>query len=444
MDKLITNYMNFLDNGKTERRCVAQIITEAEKAGYKNITKVKKVKAGDKVYVEKMDKTVILFNVGTDDISNGMNILCSHLDSPRLDVKQKPLYEKDGIAYLNTHYYGGIKKYQWLTLPMALVGVVFLSNGKRIDINIGDDPSDPVFAISDILVHIAQTQMAKPASEIVDGEKLDVILGTLSNADDTDDEDKTPEKTKILNILKKKYGFEEEDFESAEIEVVPAGKTRFAGLDNSLILGYGQDDKVCAYTSMVAMLETKTLKRTACCMFVDKEEISSAGATGMNSHLLDNAMAELVEHLENDFKHHEIVVRRALENSTMLSSDVNSAFDPLNPELYDKQNSSFLGKGMVINKYTGSKGKLAASDANPEFIAKVRGVFNKHKVCYQCAELSKVDCGGGGTIAHFAAEFGMQVLDAGVPVMSMHAPWEMTSVYDVQQVYKAYKAFLTL
>lgn len=444
MDKLITDYMNYLDNGKTERRCVDQAIALAEKAGYKDINKVKKIKAGDKVYVNKMGKAIMLFNFGTNDIEEGMNILCAHIDSPRLDVKQNPVYESEGIVYLNTHYYGGIKKYQWLAMPLALNGVVFLANGKKIDINIGDDPSDPVFCISDILPHIAQTQMAKPASELVEGEKLDVIIGTKCKADENDDEDKNPTKTKILAILKKKYGFEEADFQSAEIEVVPAGKARFAGFDNSLILAYGQDDRVCGYTSLAAMLEAKTVKRTACCLLVDKEEIGSAGATGMNSKLMDNAMAEVVDRLDKNYKNPEIVVRRALENSMMLSSDVNSAYDPLNAELYDKQNSSFLGNGIVLNKYTGSRGKSTASDANPEFIAKVRGVFNKNKVDYQTAELAKVDIGGGGTIAHFAAEYGMSVLDAGVAVLSMHAPWELTSVYDVQQTYKAYKAFLTL
>lgn len=445
MSTLINEYMNFLDNGKTERRCVEQTISIAEKAGYKNIEKVSSLKAGDKVYVQKMGKAIILFNIGKDDISKGMNILGAHIDSPRLDIKPNPMYEKDGIVYLNTHYYGGIKKYQWVALPLSLNGVVFLENGKRIDVQIGDDPSDPVFCISDILPHIAQSQMAKTASEFIEGEKLDIILGCAHNVKkDDENAEKEVNKKAILAILNKKYKFDEKDFASAELEVVPAGKSRYLGLDESLVLAYGQDDRVCAYTSLKAMLEKENVKRTSCCILADKEEIGSNGATGMDSHLLDNAVAEVVYKLAKCSEHPEIAVRRALENSFMLSSDVNSAYDPLNADLYDKQNSSFLSRGVVFNKYTGSRGKSAASDANAEFIAKVRNQLNKNKVEFQIAELAKVDVGGGGTIAKYCASYGMQVLDCGVAVLSMHAPWEITSAYDIESAYNCYKAFLDI
>lgn len=445
MKKIIKDYMNFLDMGKTERRCAQEIIRQAEKAGYKNLESVKKVKSGDKVYSVKMSKSVILFNIGNGELCSGMNILGAHIDSPRLDVKPNPVYEKDGLVYLNTHYYGGIKKYQWVTLPLALYGVVCLTNGKSINVEIGDNPEDPVFCISDILPHIAQSQMSKTASEFIEGEKLDIILGCAHQKKSSDEKnEKDVNKKAILAILKKKYGFDEEDFNSAELEVVPAGKSRFVGLDESLVLGYGQDDRVCAFTSLAAMLENKATERTACCILADKEEIGSNGATGMDSHILDNAVAELVERMYPNSLNHEIIVRRALANSYMLSSDVNSAYDPLNAELYDRQNSSFLSKGVVFNKYTGARGKSAASDANPEFIAKIRGQLEKAKVDYQIAELAKVDVGGGGTIAKYCASFGMNVIDCGVAVLSMHAPWEITSSYDIESAYNCYKAFLKL
>ncbi len=440
MDNLIKNYMSFLDNCKTERKCTEEIIRMAENAGYKNIENVESLETGSKVYYNKMGKAVILFNIGKECISKGMNILGAHLDSPRLDIKQKPIYERDGLVYLNTHYYGGIKKYQWLALPLALVGVVFLTDGTKIDINIGDNPDDPVFCISDILPHIAQAQMAKTASEFVEAEKLDIILGSFN--DDKYGDEKEAGKKKILAILKEKYGIEEEDFQSAEIEAVPAGKTRYLGFDNTLVLGYGQDDRVCSFTSLMAQLEETNVTRTSCCILCDKEEIGSNGATGMDSHLLDNAVAEVVERLTDLYVNPELIVRRALANSTMLSSDVNSAYDPLNAELYDKQNASFLSKGVVFNKYTGSRGKSTASDANPEFIAKIRSILKKEGVTFQTAEMAKVDVGGGGTIAKFCATYGMQVMDCGVPVLSMHAPWEITSVFDIEMAYKCYKAFL--
>lgn len=447
MENLIKDYMNFLDNGKTERRCVNQIISLAEKAGYKNVMEMSTVKAGDKVYYQKMGKAILLFEIGSGDFQDGMNILGAHIDSPRLDAKQNPIYEHESIVYLNTHYYGGIKKYQWLTLPLAINGFVFTKDGKCIDVNVGDEPSDPVFCISDILIHCAQEQLKKNAAEFIEGEKLDVIIGSANTAsenktENTDSPEKNSAKKNILAILKNKYGFEEDDLASAELEIVPAGKARYLGFDNNLVIAYGQDDRVCAYTSLAAMLDSKAGVRTNCCIFTDKEEIGSYGASGMSSHILDNAVAEIVERLESNYKHHEIVVRRALSNSFMLSSDVNAAYDPLNENLYDKQNSSFLGGGLVFNKYTGSRGKSGASDANPEFIAKIRKQFDRDNIKYQHSELAKVDVGGGGTIAHYAAEYGLQVIDAGVAVLNMHAPWEITSTYDIKQAYLGYKSFL--
>ncbi len=442
MKDLLKNYMNFLDNGKTERRCVNQVIKLAEKSGYKDICKVKSLKAGDKVYVQKMGKSIILFEIGSGKFEDGMNILGAHIDSPRLDAKQNPIYEKDGLVYMNTHYYGGIKKYQWLTLPLAINGVVVKKSGECVDVNVGDDENDVVFCISDILPHMAYEQMKKTASDFIEAEKLDIIIGVSDESDKKKDADKDCAKKRILSLIEDKYGFVEDDFASAELEIVPAGKARFLGFDKKLILAYGQDDRSCAYTSVAAMLDTKAGKRTTCCILTDKEEIGSYGATGMNSHMLDNAVAEVADRLK--VKDVSLTVRRALENSYMLSSDVNSAFDPLNDGLYDKQNSSFLGGGLVFNKYTGSRGKSGASDANPEFIAKIRKQLDAAKVKYQYAELGKVEVGGGGTIAHYAAEFGLQVIDAGVAVLSMHAPWEIASTYDIEQAFKGYKAFLTI
>ena len=452
MDNLINNYVKFISENKTERLCTQTSVRIAQENGYRDINTVDKLKAGDKVYYDKMGKSLILFNIGCDDISKGMNILGAHIDSPRLDAKQNPIYEdklyKTGIVYLNTHYYGGIKKYQWVASPLAIYGVVVKADGTKVDVAIGDDPEDPVFCISDILPHIAQEQMKKTAADFIEGEKLDAILACYPNVKKY----RNPEegkyepgdgKKKVLQFLEDKYGIKEDDFASAELELVPAGQARYIGFDKTLVLGYGQDDRVCAYTSLIAMVEGKAGERTNCCILADKEEVGSNGATGMNSHLLDNAVAEVVARL--DVKGNpELAVRRTLANSYMLSSDVNSAFDPLNPGLYDIYNSSFLGRGVVFNKYTGARGKSGASDANPEFIAKVRGKLYESEVYFQNAELSKVDTGGGGTIARNAAEFGMNVLDCGVSVMSMHAPWEITSAFDIEQAYKCYKAFLQL
>ena len=449
MQDLISNYKHFLDNGKTERECVSQIIKGAREQGYKDICEYKTLKAGDKVYVQKMNKAIALFEIGTGNIEDGLNILGAHIDSPRLDAKQSPLYEKDFITYLNTHYYGGIKKYQWVTIPLAIHGVVCKTDGTTVNISIGEDVSDPVFCISDILPHLAQEQMKKTGTEIIKGEDLDVIFGSIApskkeekDSDDKKKEEKNTSKKAILALLKEKYNIEEKDLESAELEIVPAGASRDCGLDRSLVLGYGQDDRSCAFTSFAAMMDSKAASRTNCCLCVDKEEIGSVGATGMGSHVFENALAEIIARLPEGYS--DLTLRRALANSNMLSSDVNAAYDPLNAGLYDKDNASFLGGGLVFNKYTGSRGKSGASDANPEFIAKLRGCMNKANVRYQMAELGKVDQGGGGTIAYLAAKYGMNVIDAGVPVLSMHAPWEITARADLEHAYNGYKAFLTL
>ena len=440
MSDLINNYKNFLNNGKTERECAKQIIELAEKNGYKDLTSVSSVKPGDKVYIQKMNKAVALFELGTEPLENGLNVLGAHIDSPRLDIKQNPLYEKDFVVYLNTHYYGGIKKYQWVTMPLALHGVICTKDGKTVNVCLGEDESEPVFVISDILPHLAQKQMKETASDFIPGENLDLIVGSENPVKDS--KEKEAAKKNILKLLKEKYGIEEEDFGSAELEVVPAGKSRDLGLDRSLILAYGQDDRSCAFTSAQALFDSKAGKKTLCCLCVDKEEIGSVGATGMASHFFENAVAELVARTENGFS--ELTVRRCLANCSMLSSDVNAAYDPMNADLFDKNNASFLGGGIVFNKYTGSRGKSGASDANPEFIAALRKVLDENSVKYQMAELGKVDQGGGGTIAYLAAKYGMNVLDAGVSVLSMHAPWEITSRFDIEQAYEAYKAFLTL
>ena len=447
-ENLINDYKSFLNGGKTERECVSQIISLAEKNGFQDISKCDSLKAGDKVFIQKMNKAIALFVIGDEPIESGMNILGAHIDSPRLDVKQNPLYEKDFLLYLNTHYYGGIKKYQWVTLPLALHGVVCKKDGTVVNICVGESENDPVFCISDILPHLAQKQMKETASDFIPGESLDLILGSGIPSKDTNEDEKSDKKEKssvkkmVLTILKERYGIEEEDFGSAEIEVVPSGLARDLGFDRSLILAYGQDDRSCAYTSVRAILECNLPKRTACCICVDKEEIGSVGATGMGSHFFENSVAELIVRLENEYS--DLTLRRCLANCNMLSSDVNAAYDPMNTDLFDQANASFLNGGIVFNKYTGSRGKSGASDANPEFIARMRELLDKADVKYQMAELGKVDQGGGGTIAYLAAKYGMNVLDAGVSVLSMHAPWEITAKEDITQAYEAYKAFLTL
>lgn len=449
-ENLVENYKIFLDNGKTERECVVQIIQKARENGYKDISEYAELKAGDKVYVQKMNKAIALFQLGSENIENGMNILGAHIDSPRLDAKQNPVYENNFITYLNTHYYGGIKKYQWVTLPLAIHGVICKTDGKTINVSIGENPEDPVFCISDILPHLAQEQMKRNASEIIRGEDLDVILGSYYfKKEEKDEKDKKKKKEEkitskkiIVKLLKDMYGIEEKDLESAELEIVPAGKARDCGLDRSLIMGYGQDDRSCAFTSFAAFMDSKPAKRTSCCLCVDKEEIGSVGATGMDSHMFENSVAEIIARLPGGYS--DLTLRRCLANCNMLSSDVNAAFDPMNASLFDKNNTSFLGGGLVFNKYTGSRGKSGASDCNAEFIAKVRGTMEKSEVKYQMAELGKVDQGGGGTIAYLAAKYGMNVLDAGVSVLSMHAPWEITAREDIVQAYNGYKAFLQI
>lgn len=438
----IKRYKDFLDKGKTERECVNEIVRLAEEKGYKNIESVSSLKAGDRVYFNQYGKSIALYQIGTEDIEKGMNILGGHIDSPRLDVKMNPLYESDGIVYLDTHYYGGIKKYQWVTIPLAIHGVVVKKDGTSVNVVIGEDDEDIALCISDLLPHIAQDQMKKVASEFIPGEDLDIMIG-LDDTEAADGEEKEKEagKKRILALLKDRFNIEEKDFMSAELEVVPSGKARTLGLDQSMILAYGQDDRVCSFTSLDALLEHESSKRTSCCLIVDKEEIGSAGATGMDSQFLDNATAEVLDRMG---VYSSLKLRRTLRNSLMLSSDVSSAFDPMNASLFDKKNSSFLAGGVVFNKYTGSRGKVAASDANAEFIGKLRACMDANNVKFQMGEMAKVDVGGGGTIAKFAAYYGMQVIDCGVSVMSMHAPYEITAVKDVLAAKACYKAFLTI
>lgn len=440
LESLNAAYREFLDKGKTERECIEEIVSRAKEAGYKNlddiIKKDKKLKAGDKVYSVWMKKSIAMFIIGKKPIEEGMNILGAHIDSPRLDIKQNPLYEDTEIAYLDTHYYGGIKKYQWVTLPLAIHGVVVKRDGEVINIVIGEDESDPVLFISDLLIHLAQEQMEKKASKVIEGEDLNVVIGSIP----LKGEEKNAVKKQIVKLIKDKYGFDEEDFMSAELEVVPAGKAREAGIDRSMILAYGQDDRVCAYTSLEAMLEFKKVNRTACCILVDKEEIGSVGATGMRSHFFENIVAEVLDRMG---EYTELKLRRVLANSKMLSSDVSAAFDPVYSSAFEKKNAAYFGKGIVFNKFTGSRGKSGSNDANAEYIAQVRNIMEKHKVTYQTAELGKVDLGGGGTIAYILALYGMDVIDSGVAVLNMHSPWEAVSKADVYETKKGYMAFLS-
>lgn len=439
LEKLNKNYRCFLDNGKTERECVAETVRMAEKAGYRNLQEIitggEVVKAGDKVYATYMGKAVALFHIGTKDMEKGMNILGAHIDSPRLDLKQNPLYEDTELAYLDTHYYGGIKKYQWVTIPLAIHGVVAKKDGSLLNICIGEDEDDPVFCISDLLVHLAGEQMEKKAAKVVEGEALNLLVGNMP----LKDEEKDAVKANILKLLKEKYDMEEDDFLSAELEIVPAGKARECGLDRSMILAYGQDDRVCAYTSLEAILDVKKIKRTACCILVDKEEIGSVGATGMQSRFFENTVAELLNCMG---EYSDLKLRRVLANSRMLSSDVSAAYDPEFAGAFEKKNTAFFAKGIVFNKYTGARGKSGSNDANAEYVAELRKMLDKRGIAYQTAELGKVDFGGGGTIAYILALYGMQVIDCGVAVMSMHAPWEITSKADVYEAKRCYMAFL--
>lgn len=443
MEKLAKLYRNFLDHGKTERECVTQIVKEAEAAGYESLdaklAKGETLIAGDKVYAVGMKKIIALFHIGEEAIENGMNILGAHIDSPRLDIKQNPLYEDTDLAYLDTHYYGGVKKYQWVALPLALHGVVVKKDGGVVEVNIGESEDDPVVYITDLLIHLSGRQLEKKAAEVIEGESLDILIGSRPLADIPDDKKKEAVKENVLKILKDKYDIEEEDFLSAELEIVPAGKARECGLDRSMIAAYGQDDRVCAYTSLLAMLDMVAPKRTCCCLLVDKEEIGSVGATGMQSRFFENSVAELLEGMG---KYSELTLRRALRNSSMLSSDVSAAYDPAFAEAFEKKNAAYFGRGIVLNKFTGARGKSGSNDANAEYVARVRRIFDDHNVAFQTAELGKVDFGGGGTIAFIAALYGMEVIDSGVAVLSMHAPWEVTSKADVYEAAKAYKAFL--
>ncbi len=471
VDAFADEYRNFLDEGKTERECVDYIVNSAQAQGYREIQEVIKcggrLVPGDKVYGVCMNKSVAMFRIGKKPMAEGMNILGAHIDSPRLDVKQNPLYEEGGFAYLDTHYYGGVKKYQWVTIPLSIHGVVVKKDGTIVEINIGESEDDPVFFISDLLIHLSQEQLEKKASKVIEGEALDLIIGNQpfifskekaaeKEEQDTDREDeKSRKKDKkgkkekrkareavkkgILEILKKQYDVEEEDFISAELEIVPAGKAREAGFDRSMILAYGQDDRVCAFSSLKAMLEVEETDRTACCILVDKEEIGSVGATGMQSRFFENMVAEVMN-LTGEYS--ELNVRRCLASSCMLSSDVSSAFDPAFAASFDKKNVAYLGGGMVFNKFTGSRGKSGSNDANAEYLAHIRRIFEEEKVNFQTAELGKVDLGGGGTIAYILALYGMNVIDSGVAVLNMHAPWEATSKADVYEAKRGYVAFL--
>ena len=417
----------------------------AEEAGYQNLTEIiekgKKLKAGDKVYAVNMKKSIVLFNIGEEPIENGMNILGAHIDSPRIDLKQNPLYEDSDLALFDTHYYGGVKKYQWVTLPLALHGVVSLKNGETVEISIGEKPDEPVVGISDLLIHLAGEQMQKKGDKLIEGEDLNILVGSIPAKKDDKDEESGKQKVKknILSILKETYGIEEDDFLSAEIEAVPAGQARDYGIDRSMIMGYGHDDRVCAYPSLVAVLNQKNLKKTGVCILVDKEEIGSVGATGMHSRFFENMVAEVMDRMD---AYSELKVRRAMTNSKMLSSDVSAAYDPNYSSVNERKNTAYFGRGMVFNKYTGARGKSGSNDSNAEFIGELRKIMDDHDVYFQTAELGKVDAGGGGTIAYILANYGMNVIDSGIAVQNMHAPFEVISKADLYETLKGYEAFL--
>ena len=437
------DYREFISTCKTERECCKRAVELLKKAGYEDIENIiasgKKVKPGDKIYAVCYNKQIAVFRIGKKPLSEGMNILGAHIDSPRLDIKQNPLYEKEGLAFLDTHYYGGIKKYQWVTLPMAIHGVVAKKNGEVVDVVIGEDPADSAVGVTDILIHLAGKQMDKKANAAVEGENLDVLIGSISKTDDDGKSKKNGVKENILAILKEKYGMEEEDFLSAELEVVPAGPARNFGFDNSMVIGYGHDDRVCAYPSLVAIMSIEDPERTAACLLVDKEEIGSVGATGMHSRFFENMIAEL---LELTGENSGVALRRALANSYMLSSDVSAGLDPLYESAFEKKNAAYVGAGLVFNKYTGSRGKSGSNDANAEYMAMLRKMLDDAGVTYQTAELGKVDEGGGGTIAYICANLGMQVIDCGISVLCRHAPWEIISKADLYEAEKGYEVFL--
>ena len=458
LDTFCEDYRNFISDCKTERECTDYIVNDLENAGFVSLKSCldskKKLKAGDKIYAVNRNKGVLAFRIGKLALEEGMNILGAHIDSPRLDVKQNPLYEDGGFAYLDTHYYGGIKKYQWVTLPLAIHGVVVKKDLTTTIINLGEEDDDPVFFISDLLIHLSQEQLEKKASKVIEGEALDIIVGnrpagtaadakTAKGAKAKDEEESKAEKEavkkSVLALLKEYYDIEEEDFLSAELEIVPAGKARECGFDRSMIMGYGQDDRVCSYPSYRALIDAPALSRTACCILVDKEEIGSVGASGMTSLFFENTVAEILA-LTGDTG--ELTLRRCLSNSNMLSSDVSSAFDPTYASSFDKKNVAYLGNGMVLCKFTGARGKSGSNDADAEYLGKLRAIFDKDDVSIQLAELGKVDLGGGGTIAYILAKYGMNVIDCGVAVLNMHAPYEVTSKADIYETYRGYLSFL--
>lgn len=432
-------YIDYMSLCKTERECVLTSIDMAISLGYRDLEEViengETLKAGDKVFINNKDKALALFLIGEEPIENGMRIIGSHVDSPRLDLKQNPLYEDSNLAMMETHYYGGVKKYQWVTLPLALHGVVVKKDGTKIEVVIGEDSSDPVVGISDLLIHLSADQLQKKANVVIEGEDLNLLVGNMP----LEGCEKDAVKANILNILKEKYDFEEEDFLSAEIEVVPAGRAREYGLDRSMVMAYGQDDRVCAYTSLMALLDLDKCKYTSVVLLVDKEEVGSNGATGMHSKFFENVVAELMDRLG---EYSSLKLRRALANSKMLSADVTAAYDPNYPSVMEKKNSAYFGKGLVFSKYTGARGKSGCNDANPEFMAWLRNVMDKNDILFQTAELGKVDQGGGGTIAYILAEYNMEVIDCGVALQNMHAPWEVASKLDIYETMRGYKAFL--
>lgn len=439
LENLSDSYRKFLDKGKTERECVKEIVKQAEKAGYKDLAKLiskgKKLKSGDKVYAVNMKKSVVLFQIGKKPMEQGLNILGAHIDSPRLDVKQNPLYEDSDFAYLDTHYYGGIKKYQWVAMPLAIHGAVAKKDGSVVEVSIGEEDKDPVVCVTDLLIHLSGEQLEKKAAKVIEGEQLDILVGSRP----LEGEEKDAVKAGILKLLKEKYGMEEEDFLSAELEIVPAGKARNAGMDSSMVMAYGQDDRVCAYTSLAAMLAVEKPEKTTCCLLVDKEEIGSVGATGMQSKFFENTVAEVMNLADG---YSELALRRCLANSRMLSSDVSAGFDPSFAGCFEKKNAAYLGRGMVFNKFTGARGKSGSNDANAEYLGVIRNMMDQEHISYQTAELGKVDQGGGGTIAYILALYGMEVIDCGVAVLNMHAPWEVTSKADIYETKKGYEVFL--
>lgn len=437
---LSERYKEFMSNCKTERECVLELMTKAEKAGYRNVEDVIKekgtLKAGDKVYANNMDKNLALFIIGSKGFEEGLRILGAHVDSPRLDLKQNPLYEDTDLALFETHYYGGIKKYQWVTLPLAIHGVIIKKDGAKVNVVIGEDENDPVVGISDLLIHLSGDQLDKKANKVIEGEDLNVLIGSMP-IEDKDSKDRV--RQNILRLLNEKYDITEEDFVSAELQIVPAGKARDFGLDRSMVMAYGHDDRICSYTSFEAMMEIENPDKTCVTLLVDKEEIGSVGATGMHSKFFENTLAEIMN-LCGDYS--DLKLRRTLRNSKMLSSDVTAAFDPNFPSVMEKRNTAYFGKGIVFNKYTGARGKSGSNDANPEYIAELRAIMDKNNVTWQTSEMGKVDQGGGGTIAYILAEYGMQVIDLGIALHNMHAPWEVASKADIYEAIKGYRAFL--